>query len=156
MSRQSSPRSRSGGTARWKCAQPEEQVVAELIGHHQRVEVPVGGRHDAHVGRARPGRAERLELAGLQRPQQHRLRGRVQIADFVEEDHAAVGFFERAPPIGDGAGEAAPGVAEQLADGEVAVLMLRTVHRDVGPALLRAEQIDRLREALPCRRRSRR
>ena len=56
-----------------------------------------------------------MEFALLQNAQQLGLRGGVQIADFIEEDRAAVGQFELASARGDGAGERALLVAEQLA-----------------------------------------
>ena len=56
----------------------------------------------------------RPDLAVLQRAQQLRLHLRPHVADLVEEQRAAVRRLEQAALGRDGAGERAPGVAEQL------------------------------------------
>ena len=56
-----------------------------------------------------------MKLALLQNAQELGLRSGVQIADFIEEDGAAIGQLELALARGDGAGECALLVAEQLA-----------------------------------------
>ena len=58
--------------------------------------------------------ADLLQLAGLEEPQQQALHAQRHLADFVEEDRAAVGQFELARLVAVGAGEAALDVAEQL------------------------------------------
>jgi hypothetical protein len=69
---------------------------------------------DAHIDRMRAGRAERPELALLQHAQQLDLEHRAGIADFVEEDGAAVGLLEATAAILVGAGEGATLVAEEF------------------------------------------
>jgi hypothetical protein len=59
--------------------------------------------------------ADALELALLQHAQQLGLQVERHLADLVEEQRAAVGELERAGARGDGAGERALLVAEQLA-----------------------------------------
>src|SRR5439155_2464297 len=87
---------------------------------------------------------EGLELARLERPQEHRLSGQMQIANLVQKNHAAIGFLEGATPVGDRSREASLRVTEQLADREVPILVLRAVDRDVRPSLGRAQQINGL------------
>ena len=58
--------------------------------------------------------ADALEHALLQHAQQLHLHRRAHVADLVEEQRAALGDLEAALAGGDGAGEGAPLVAEQL------------------------------------------
>ena len=58
--------------------------------------------------------ADRLDLAGLEEAEQQRLHPQRHLADFVEEDRAAVGDLQQARPVAVGVGEAALDVAEQL------------------------------------------
>ena len=64
-------------------------------------------------------RADRVDLALLQRAQQLHLRVERQLADLVEEQRAAVGLLELADALVDGAGEGALLVAEQDAFDQV-------------------------------------
>src|SRR5206468_9847000 len=59
--------------------------------------------------------ADPLELLLLQDAQQLRLELERDLADLVEEQRAAVGHLEAADLLGDGAGEGAPLVPEELA-----------------------------------------
>ena len=59
--------------------------------------------------------ADALDLALLEDAEQLGLRLQGQLADLVEEERAPVGQLEAADPPGDGAGEGALLVAEQLA-----------------------------------------
>ena len=92
-----------------------EQVLAELAARDLVGERAVRGRDDAHVDRPRLARAEHLVGAVLEDAEQLHLRARVEIADFVEEDRAAVGNLEAAPAIGARVGEGPADVAEHLA-----------------------------------------
>ena len=58
--------------------------------------------------------ADLLQLAGLEEAQQQALHAQRHLADFVEEQRAAVGHFELALLVAIGAGEAALHVAEEL------------------------------------------
>ena len=58
--------------------------------------------------------ADAVDLAFLNGAQQLGLQARIHLADFVEQQRAAVGFFEFADAPGDGAGEGALLVAEQF------------------------------------------
>ena len=77
-------------------------------------DVDVGGRDDADVGADGPARADRPDLALLQHAQQLDLQRRRHLADFVEKHRAGVRGLEHALGVGDGAGERALDVAEQL------------------------------------------
>src|SRR2546428_10242038 len=63
----------------------------------------------------RPRRAHAMEGLLLQHAQELALLIGAQLADLVQEDRAAIGLLEVALTVGDGAGEAALHVAEQLA-----------------------------------------
>src|SRR3546814_10753953 len=84
------------------------------IGHPQ-LEVLVGGGDHAHVDpdQLAPAHAEELVLG--QHPQQPGLQRQRHVADFVEEQRAAVGLLEAADMAFGCAGERAGLVAEQLA-----------------------------------------
>ena len=72
-----------------------------------------------------------MKLAFLQNAQQLGLRAGVQVADFVEEDGAAVGELELAAARGHGAGEGAFFMAEEFALEELG-RDGRAVHFDKG------------------------
>jgi hypothetical protein len=101
------------------------------------------------------GARSTVVFSGRQRPQQHRLRAGRQVGNLIEEHDPGVGLSECAPVVGHRPGEAPPDVAEQLADREIAVLILRTADRDERRTLTRFEQGDRAgdvflsRSALP-------
>ena len=63
-----------------------------------------------------------------------------QFADFVEEESASIGLRQRTLARGDGAGEGAALVSEQLASGELRHER-RTVHRDQITAALAAVEV---------------
>ena len=93
---------------------PVEQVAAESALGHQRLQVPVGGREDAHVHPFTFCCPERLELPLLEHAQQFHLEGRAGLADLVEQDGAALGERKIAGLVALGAGEGAGTVAEQF------------------------------------------
>ncbi len=95
--------------------QAVEQVLAEraLGDHVAQVAVRRGDDADVDASHRAVG-ADLLQLAGFQEPQQQALHAQRHLADFVEEDGAAVGHLELARLVAIGAGEAALDVAEQL------------------------------------------
>ena len=99
------------------------QTVVEVFAKRAFVdhlaEVAVGGGDDAHVDRDHLRPADALNLARLEHAQKLRLKADVELADFVEEQGAAVGHFEAAALAVGGAGERAALVAEQNALDEV-------------------------------------
>src|ERR1017187_469705 len=90
------------------------QILAKLLLRDHAGEVAVGGGDDAHGDANDLLAADAVELAFLQDPQQFGLRSAVKIADFVEEDGAAVSLFEFAAARGGGAGEGTFFMAEEL------------------------------------------
>ena len=66
--------------------QPVEEVLAELLGRHRALEVLVGRRDDPHVDLDVRPAADTRELAVFQDVEELGLKGRVEVADLVEED----------------------------------------------------------------------
>src|ERR1039458_3914703 len=81
------------------------EILSKLFLGDHAGEVAVGGGDDAHGDMDDLLAADAVELAFLQDAQQFGLGSAVEIADFVEEDGAAVGLFEFAAAGGGGAGE---------------------------------------------------
>src|SRR5262245_39536986 len=91
------------------------EVLAERAGADNLEQVAVGGGDDPDIDRDGRAAADALDLALLQDAEELGLGLRGELADLVEEKGAAVGQLEAADPPGDGAGEGALLVAEQLA-----------------------------------------
>ena len=98
----------------------------------------------------RAGAADRLHRLLLQHAQHLGLRLQAHVADFVEEDRAAVGDLELAPPVVDRAGEGAAHVAEQLAFDQL-LGNGRAVHLDERRRLAAAQRVDRAGDQLLAR-----
>ncbi len=111
----SSRRSRSARNCDLDHLEPVVEVFAEVAGEHHHLEIAVGGREDADVHRLTPVAAELRELAVLEDVEQLGLEGRLHLADFVEEQRAAVRLLELADPRGRRARERTLFVAEELA-----------------------------------------
>ncbi len=79
----------------------EQEVLAEAAGGDVGLEVPVGGRDDAHVRVARAALADALEALVLQEAQELGLQGRRDLADLVEEQRAALGGLDPAGLVAD-------------------------------------------------------
>src|SRR5690606_26848646 len=99
------------------------------------VAVRRGDQADVHL--ARTGAAYPADLALLQYAQQPRLRGGRQLADFVEEERAAVGGLDQTAVLGNRTGERALLVPEELRLDQ-AVRNRGAVDRDDGRLLARA------------------
>ena len=95
--------------------EPIVQVAAEAALAHFLGQIAVGRGDDAHVDVHRARAAQPLELSFLQHAQQLGLQLERQLADFVEEERAAVGELEAADLGRVRAGERAALAAEQLA-----------------------------------------
>ena len=78
-------------------------------------QILVGGGDDPHVHRDRLGSADRGEALFVERAQDFGLRLQAHVADFVQEQRAAIGLLELAVLIGGGAGKCSLAVSEQLA-----------------------------------------
>ncbi|HMB82336.1 MAG TPA: sigma 54-interacting transcriptional regulator, partial [Vicinamibacterales bacterium] len=99
--------------------QAEQEILPEPPRGDFVAEVRVRGRHDAHVGLARPRRADALEVACFEDAQELRLQVERDVGDLVEEERAAVGQLEEAAPRRLRARERAFDVAEELARHEL-------------------------------------
>ena len=108
---------------------PVVEVFAERAEADHRRQVAVRRGDQAHIDLDGAGAAEPLELVLLQHAQNLRLRARTHVADFVEEQRAAVGLLEAADALAVGAGERALLVAEQFGLEQV-FLQGRAVHLD--------------------------
>src|SRR5688572_1729875 len=97
----------------------KEKILPEFLALDAFLEVPVGGGDDAHVNLDGAIAADAFKLLFLQNAQQLGLELRRNFADFVQEDGAAMGEFEAAFAVGEGAGERAFLVAEKLAFDQV-------------------------------------
>jgi hypothetical protein len=91
------------------------QVLAEAALRAQFLQLLVGRADDAHVDRDLLVAADALDHALLQEAQQLGLQRHRQVADFVEEEGAAVRQLDLALGLLGGAGEGALLVAEQFA-----------------------------------------
>ncbi len=111
----SSARSRSGGSEDGEDAEAVVEVFAEGLLADGLEQVAVGGGDDPDVDRDRRTAADALDLALLEDAEELGLGLQGQLADLVQEEGAAVGQLEAADAAGDGAGEGALLVAEQLA-----------------------------------------
>jgi hypothetical protein len=89
-----------------------EQVGAEPAVAHRDFQIDVRRGNDPHVDRNRFASAEPLDLAFLQKAQQARLALERQVADFVEQQRAAVGGFDATDLALIRAGERAAFIAE--------------------------------------------
>ena len=93
--------------------EPVVEVLAEAALLDEVDEAPVGRRDQAEVDADRLPRADRVDLAVLQRAEQLDLRVGRQFADLVEEERALVRLAEFAGVLVGGAGEGALLVAEE-------------------------------------------
>ena len=120
----------------------EEQVLAEQALVDQDAEVLVGGGDDADVGLDRRSTADGGVFALLEDAKQPGLGLHRHVADFVEEQRAALGLLESAGAPRLGAGEGALLVAEELGFDQVA-RNCRHVDRDERPVAPLAVVVER-------------
>ena len=97
----------------------EVQVFAEFVVLDHLAQVAIGRADHAHIDAERLRVADAADFARFQEAQQLHLDVLVQLADFIEEQRAAVGDFEEALVIAVGPGERALAMAEQLAFDQV-------------------------------------
>ncbi len=83
----------------------KKRYLAEAAAGYEGFEVAIGGGDDADVGVAGFVAAQTDDFAGLQDAQEFGLHGEGHVADFVEEECAAVGVLEDARALLVGAGE---------------------------------------------------
>ena len=91
------------------------EIAAELFLGNHFCQVAIGGGDEAHVDGDGAIAAEALDLALLQGAQQFGLQVERELADFIEKERALVSELDAADFAGDGAGECALLVTEQLA-----------------------------------------
>src|SRR3954462_13089715 len=91
------------------------EVLPEVAARDAVGEIAVGGGHDAYVDAPALVLADAANLALLQRPQQLDLHTRGDLADFVEQQRAAVRRLEQPGTVDGRARERAARVAEELA-----------------------------------------
>ena len=94
--------------------EPVVEVVAEAAGLDLVEEDPVGGRDEPDVHRDRAYGADPPKAPAVEQRQDLGLHHRIQFADLVEEDRAAVGSLDQPFLADDRAGERASLVAEEL------------------------------------------
>ena len=102
------------GQAQGDDIQAVEQVFPESSVLHLLLQIPVGGRHDAHVHGDGGGAADAADLPFLEHAQELGLHLRGQLAHVVEEQGAAIGLLEPALVAAAGVGEGARLVAEEF------------------------------------------
>src|SRR5204863_2452474 len=93
---------------------PEIQVLAEGALLHHLFEIPAGGANYPDINGMGDVRAQPLHTAFLQHTQEFGLQRQGQIADFIQENRASLGFFEATAPHLAGAGECAFFVPEEF------------------------------------------
>ncbi len=109
--------------------------------------IHVGGGDDADVHALRAIAAEPLEFLLLKHAKKFRLKFEGKVADFVEEERAAVGEFEAADFLADGAGERSALVAEELGF-EKTARNCGAINFDEGATAARTEIMDGAGEEL--------
>ena len=87
-------RARSGGHLDFDDRQPVVEVLAEHAARRARAHRLVRRADHARAARERVAAADALESAVLQHAEELRLQRRVEVADLVEEERAAVGLLE--------------------------------------------------------------
>ena len=91
------------------------QVFAKTAGGNFLLQIAIARGQHAHVNIYGIAGADALERFFLQHAQQFRLQRQIDLADFVEQNRAAIGQFKAAGPRAVGPGERAAFVAEQFA-----------------------------------------
>ena len=128
--------------------QPVEQIFAErALGDHVAQIAVRRGNHPHVHDPAAAVRADFLQLAGLEEPQQQSLHAQRHLADLVEKHRAVMRELELARLVAIGAREAAADVSEQLRF-EERLRHTAAVHCDEGLAGTRAVVVDTARDDL--------
>lgn len=95
--------------------EPVVKIFAEIAGGHHRFQISVGGGDDAEGDFFRGVGTDGFDFLLLDGAEEFGLHGEGEVAEFIEEEGAAVGGFEDAFFVVCGAGEGAFEVAEHFA-----------------------------------------
>ena len=95
--------------------EPVQQVLAEQAELDALFQILVRGGNHAHIGLDRRMAAHTVKTAIAQNPQQARLQLKRHVANFIQEQGAAIGLLKTSAPLALRARESAPLVAEQFA-----------------------------------------
>ena len=98
----------------WKDRQPEEEVLSKLPCGYRRLQLFVGGRHDADIHLQRLGAADPFEGLFFERAQDLGLQRQRHVANFVEKQRPVVRQLEASGLARIRAGKRALFVAEQF------------------------------------------
>ena len=101
----SAGRSRSGGRSTFTTLSRKNRVFAKIAFGNRLFQVAVRGGENTHIDGDWLRATDPVDLAFLDRAQKFCLKPWVHFTDFVEQQRAAVRFFELADAPGDGAGE---------------------------------------------------
>src|SRR5437867_5907800 len=102
------------GHFEWKDIQAVKQILPESSFLDLLAQIAVRGGNDPHIHLDDSLSTEPLDLSLLNHAQKIRLHGERKLADFVQEDRAAIPFLEQSLLLGDSAGESASFIAKQL------------------------------------------
>src|SRR5262249_47406338 len=98
-----------------RCGEAEIEVLAELACGDLRAQIAIRRGDDAYVDAALLRTADAADAPALERAEEARLQIERELADFVEEERAAIGALEGPCVRRDRAGECAALVPEKLA-----------------------------------------
>ena len=126
--------------------QPIVEIFAEVAGRNAREQVAIGRGDDPDVGsQLHAIGADRMNFARLEETQQHALHARRHLAQFVEEERAAIGHRRETRFIAIGAGETAAHVTKELGLEKI-VGESGAVHREERVPATRAARMNQPRD----------
>src|SRR5213594_466079 len=102
------------GHFEWKNIQAVKQIFPESSFLDLITQIAVRGGNDPHINLNYSLSAEPLDLSLLNDAQQIRLHVERKLTDFIQEDRAAIPFFEQSFLLGDRARESSSFIAEEL------------------------------------------
>src|SRR5581483_261893 len=126
---------------------PVVEIGAELAVGDRFLEVAICRAYQPHVNPNRPHAADSFELALLERAQELGLKRGRRVADFIEEERAAMSLFETALMFAHRPGERAFLVSEQFGFDQ-RLRECRTVHLHEGSVLAGTKIVNRPRDQL--------
>ena len=113
-------------------AQAVIQIGAKRAGAHHRLDVAIGRRHDAHIHLLLTYAAQTAQPLFFEQFQQLDLHRDINLADFVEEQRAALGRLDQARLALFGIGKRTAFIAEELGLEQIGGYR-RAVNLDKGP-----------------------